>query len=172
MNLIPYDFPITRLLQQQFQEEEHMAYQERAMKAYAHGVTNFRTEIEFTKTGGEISKSIEGVLLTLNTKLEKCKSDIAEICKRREIDPKEVIEAGSDEQAVGTYSMKAETNMGPRHSNALVRELQEDLTNLRRFGMMVESYNGDISSLQRIQKNIDEDANFKLSFDELTNFGF
>ena len=172
MNLIPYDFPITRLLNEQMHEVEQMAYQERAMKAYAHGVSSFHTEIEFTKTGEEISKSIDGVLSKLNTKLEQSKADIAEICKRREIDPKEVIEAGSDETAIGTYSMKAETSMGARHSNALVRELQEDLTNLRRYGMMVESYNGDIISLQRIQKNIDPKGSFQLSFSELTNFGF
>lgn len=168
----PYNNPLTAFLEQIREVKPIMAYQERAMKAYAHGVSNFHTEIEFTKSGEEISKSIDGVLSKLNTKLEQCKADIAEICKRREIDPKEVIEAGSDENAIGTYSMKAETSMGARHSNALVRELQEDLTNLRRFGMMVESYNGDISALLRIQKNIDPKANFKLSFSELTNFGF
>ena len=170
--LTPYNNPITRLLEQ-MTEVEPMAYQERAMKHYAGQVIHFNTEIEFLKSGEEISKSIDGVLKTLNERLEKCKADIAEICKRREIDPKEVIEAGSDEVAVGSYSMKAETSMGGRGAtNALVRELQDDLTHLRRFGMMVESYNGDIINLQRIQKNIDPKASFKLSFSELTNFGF
>lgn len=169
--LTPYNNPITRLLEQ-MHEVTPMAYKERAMQAWDGRVSRFNTDIEFTKTGEEISKSIGEVVKDLAARSEKVKADIAEICKRREIDPKEVIEAGSDEQAVGTYSLKAETSLGRNSPQTLVRELQEDLTNLRRFGMMVESYSGDIVSLQRIQKNIDPKGSFKLSFGELTNFGF
>lgn len=167
----PYNNPITRLLEQ-MTEVAPMAYRERALQAFDGRVPRFHTEIEFTKTGAQIFDSIGGVVRDLNTRLEKIKADIVEICKRREIDPKEVIEAGTDEAAVGTYSLKAETNMGRGTSQALIRELQDDLTNLRRYGMMVEAYTGDIASLVRVQSNIDPKATFQLSFTELTNFGF
>lgn len=169
--LIPYDNPLTALLGQ-IQEVEPMGFQERAMKAYDGRISNIHTELLFKKTGEEIGKSLEGVVKKLSTKLEETKVSIAEICKRREIDPKEVIEAGSDEVAVNTYSMKAETSLGRGTSNTLIRELQEDLQNLRRYGMMVESYTTDITSYQRIQKHIEPKREFDLSFNELTNFGF
>jgi len=149
-----------------------MAYQERAMKHYAGQLTNFSTQLKFIKTGEQISKSIEGVVTKLITRSEEAKVSVQEICKRRELDPKEVIEAGTDETAVGTYSMKAETSMGKNTSNTLIRELQEDLTHLRRYGMVIESYKQDVENLQRIQKNIEPKREFDLSFDELTNFGF
>lgn len=148
-----------------------MGYQERAVQAWSGRVSSFNTEVTFQKTGKEIKESINGVVAKLMTRTEKVKADIADICKKRELDPKEVIEAGSDEMAVETYSNKA-TNSLPQKSNALIRELQEDLQNLRRFGLMVESYTGDVESLQRIQKNIQDDRPFDLNFQELTNFGF
>ena len=166
--------PATQLMQyiENYTEVEPMAYQERAMKHYAGQITNFSTEVKFSKKGQDIGKSIDGVVAKLITRSEEAKASIADICKRREIDPKEVIEAGSDEVAVNSYSMKAETNLGRSTSNTLIRELQEDLTHLRRYGMMVESYRQDIENLQRIQKNIEPSREFDLSFDELTNFGF
>lgn len=149
-----------------------MAYQERMMKHCAGQITNFSTQLKFIKTGEQISKSIESVVTKLITRSEEAKAAIADICKRREIDPKEVIDAGADEVAISNYSSKAETSMGKNTSNTLIRELQEDLTHLRRYGMVIESYRQDVENLQRIQKNIESKREFDLSFDELTNFGF
>lgn len=169
--LTPYNNPITHLLEQ-MTEVTPMAFREQMAKAYAGHVSSIHTELLFKKTGEDISKSLDGVVKKLNVKLEEVKANIAEICKRREIDPKEVIEAGSDEVAVNTYSMKAETSLGRGSPNTLIRELQEDLQNLRRYGMFVESMNTDITSFQRIQKNIEPKREFDLSYAELTNFGF
>lgn len=130
------------------------------------------SKILFKKTGLEIKQSIEEVVKLLEEKSAKAKTDIEEICKRRELDPNEVIEAGTNENAVQTYSTKAETSMGGGRTNSLIRELQNDLFALRQHAAAIESYKNDIDSLRRTQKNIEPERAFDLSYQELVEFGF
>lgn len=130
------------------------------------------SSILFKKTGMEIKQSIEGVVKLLEGKSVLAKASIEEICKRRELDPLEVIEAGTDANAVQTYSTKAETSMGRQSSNGLIRELQNDLFALRQHAAAIESYKNDIDSLRRTQKNIEPERAFDLSYQELVEFGF
>lgn len=130
------------------------------------------SKILFKKTGSDIKQSIDGVVKLLEEKISSAKTSIEEICKRRELDPSEVIEAGTDENAVQTYSTKAETSMGRQSSNNVIRELQNDLFSLRRHAATIESLKNDIDSLQRTQKNIEPEREFDLSYQELVEFGF
>jgi hypothetical protein len=132
-------------------------------------VDNFK--VTFNKTGKQIAESITGVLDLNRITIEELKADIAEVCKRRDIDPKEVIEAGSDEVAVEAYSMKASNN-SPARTNTLVMELQRDLTDLRMHGMHIESITQSNKALERVQKHIEKERVFDLSYSELTEFGF
>lgn len=133
---------------------------------------NYNSDLLFSKTGKEIKESIEGTMKARFTKIEELKAKVADICKKRELDPKEVIEAGTDEIAVQTYSLKAETSMGPSRANNLIRELQEDLQALRINASIIESENHEIASLQRVQKNIELDRKFDLTYNDLVEFGF
>lgn len=130
------------------------------------------SKLLFKKTGLDIKESINGVVKLLEEKAEKAKTSIEEICKKRELDPKEVIEAGTDENAVRTYSTKAETSLGGGRANSLIRELQDDLFALRQHAAAIESYKNDIDSLRRTQKNIEPGREFDLSYQELVEFGF
>ena len=132
-------------------------------------------ELTFAKKGIAIIESLESKITELGDKAAEAKKRITEICKRREIDPKEVIEAGSDEKAISTYSTKMESNLpavGRMHTNAVVRELQEDMANLRIYGAEIEENYSVIADLRRIQRNIEPTREFQLSFETLTRFGF
>jgi len=134
---------------------------------YGHG-----SDLLFSKTGKEIKESVEGTMKARFAKIEELKAKVAVICKNRELDPKEVIEAGSDEVAVQTYSTKAETSMGGSRANNLIRELQADLQALRIYASTIEMEKGTIETLQRIQKNIELERKFDLSYNDLVEFGF
>ena len=109
------------------------------------------------------------------TKQQKLKNVLLKSVKRREIDPKEVIEAGSDEKAINTYSKKLESilpDTGRPHTSAAVRELQEDMNHLRTYAAEVEENYSVIADLRRIQRNIEPTREFQISFETLTRFGF
>ena len=92
-----------------------MAYQERAMKHYAGQLTNFSTHLKFIKTGEQISKSIEGVVTKLINRSEEARVAVAEICKKRELDPKEVIELRGRYQKfveMSVFPLKHQIEMG------------------------------------------------------------
>jgi len=132
-------------------------------------------EITFTKKGIAIIESLESEITKLGDKAAEAKKRITEICKRREIDPKEVIEAGSDEKAINTYSKKLESilpDTGRPHTSAAVRELQEDMNHLRTYAAEVEENYSVIADLRRIQRNIEPTREFQISFETLTRFGF
>lgn len=128
--------------------------------------------ILFKKTGLEIKQSIDKVVSEIEERSTKVKGEIEEICKRRELDPGEVISAGSDEVAVQTYSTKAESSLGGSRTNSIIRELQDDLFALRRLGATVESLKNEADSLRRTQRNIELERSFDLSYQELVEFGF
>lgn len=130
------------------------------------------SDLLFSKTGKEIKESIESTLKGRFSEIEELKAKVAVICKNRELDPKEVIEAGSDEVAVQTYSTKAETSMGGSRAGNLIRELQADLQALRIYASTIEMEKATIESLQRIQKNIELERKFDLSYNDLVEFGF
>ena len=149
-----------------------MAWTERAMAHRAGRQNQYGTSLHFKKKGADIKETINNVTKNFMECIEKNKAEIATICKRREIDPKEVIDAGSDENAVQTYSTKMEAGLGNNKTNSLIRELQDDITTLKVNASNIESFEQDIASLERIQKNIEPAREFDLSYNELVEFGF
>ena len=60
--------------------------------------------LRFKKTGEEINTSLELVIEDNCKDIEAAQTEITTICKRRELDPKEVLEASQDEQKFEAYS--------------------------------------------------------------------
>jgi hypothetical protein len=129
------------------------------------------TDLKFKKTGSEIQVSIQRKLEEL---VQNCKNDekeIAEICERRGVEAKEVIDAANDENATAAYESKAYGRLPTKHNKA-VEDMQADMNLLRQLSASISFTRTGIESLGRVSKNIELKREFDLDFQELTLFGF
>ena len=126
--------------------------------------------LKFSKPGSAIRASVATVITDINKGIDEKVTTLTQICKRREVDPKEVIEAGSDATRIENYSSRALTN-APQ-ANSLLRELEKDLNMIKSLGISISMDKDEIESLSRISNNIELDRKFDLSYDELVQFGF
>lgn len=147
----------------------------KAQKFMAVGVMkemrNRDSEIVYKKTGAQIQESLKAVILNLKKDGEDFKGDISRLCKVRDIDVKEVLEAGTDSEEVQNYSSKAFANV-PGKAKGLYEELQRDLVEIQNLVSALTHCNGQIEYFEKVTKNIEPERSFDLSYNELLNFGF
>ena len=135
--------------------------------------------VEFNKTGKDIITSLNKKVEGLIAKSEEVKEKIAVICKKRELDPKEVLDAGEDAEKVASYSNKMSNSVSNNGNFSdvpqnIVQSLQQDINNLRVFGSKVARLKTEITDCERVKNNLASQAEqtFKLSYDELVQLGF
>lgn len=138
--------------------------------ARRHGQGLVVPNMKFFKNGEEIQKAIANRVEILNSEIKTSKTLIEDICKRREIDSKEVLEAGDDEVKTAAYSEKA-FSKGPK-ANSAIRELEAEIMLLKSHGYEIVRTGVLINELDRVRKNIQIDTVFSLSFDEICDLGF
>lgn len=126
--------------------------------------------LHFKKQGGEIREAIKLRSSKLAVEAEGLQKAIGVLCKARDLDMVEVLAAGDDEQAVGTYSNKAFNN-APK-TNLVLKALQEDLNTIRRQVRELQVVKGTNEALQLVADNIEVGRDFDLTFDELRTLGF
>lgn len=126
--------------------------------------------LTFIKTGDEIRKAITGRIAVQKGEIEKLQSEINDICKRRDIDVKEVIDSAVDHTRIEAYETKAMSNVA--QTNALMNALQLDLNRLRVNSSMIISVRNDIDFLDRVARNIAPEGKFELFYNDLVSFGF
>lgn len=133
--------------------------------------------VKFQKAGKDIIGSLNKRIEDRIGKSEEFKTKIAEVCKNRELDPKEVIDAGEDAEKVASYSNKMSSSMAPGGNfqsvpKGLVEALQADINNLRVWGSKVARLKTEITDYERVRNNIKEADSFVISYDELVQLGF
>lgn len=133
--------------------------------------------VKFTKTGKDIVTSLTKKVGTLNKKGEELQAKISEVCKARELDPKEVIEAGEDAEKVATYSNKMSNSVGggtyQNIPKTVIEALQADINNLRVWGSKLARLKNETIECERVIHNLPESGvSFTLSYDELVTLGF
>lgn len=138
------------------------------MLAAGHG--HHTETLRFTKTGAEIQGSLEKKIGLILKDIEEDKKEIAEICKKRDLTVDEVLGADDDEK-VEAYSSKAMSNSPSKVSSA-VRELQQDLDNLKAFTWGIKNQESQITNFNRIKSNIEPGRKFDLTYSELVEYGF
>lgn len=130
--------------------------------------------LKFWKTGKEIIESVGKRVKATEQKMKDAQKDIAKLCKKWKLDPKEVIEAGADHERVSAYTTKMENSIGASRqlSKGLVAALQEDVTNLRSLASSLQVHKAHIDNLNRIKNNVPSDSNNALSYRDLESLGF
>ncbi len=132
--------------------------------------------VKFTKSGKDIIASLTKKVSGLNAKGEELKAKIAEVCKARELDPKEVIEAGEDQEKVATYSNKMSNSVGggsyQNIPKTVIEALQADINNLRVWGSKLARLKAETVECERVINNIAADTSFSVSYEELSYLGF
>lgn len=128
--------------------------------------------LRFLKTSKQIQLALAGRIAESETKRQALRSQIEAICKVREIPPEEIYEAGDDEEAISTYSMKMSGSykQAPR---SIVEALQADIETLARLGREHAKRLNGIAELSRVAVNFENpDRTFDLSYLELATLGF
>lgn len=133
--------------------------------------------IKFTKTGQEIVTSLNKKIEGLQKRGEEFQKKIGEVCKARELDPAEVIEAGEDQEKVASYSNKMSNSVGAgSYQNvpkSIIESLQADINNLRVWGSKMARIKTEVTDCERVKNNINgSGVKFELSYDELVTLGF
>lgn len=126
--------------------------------------------LKFAKTGGEIQQAIDTRVTTLGGKIEAAQQEVQKICKDREIDATEVLEAGIDEEKIGAYSSKI-MNSAPRAQSAL-RALEDDIAKLKIAAHNIEYSKKTIEDLTLIKRHVQAGRSFDLDLSELYVLGF
>jgi hypothetical protein len=148
-------------MRQKFEERVHRAGMQQSLDV---------ATLRFKKTGEEIIKSLNVVAEHNRKDIEAAQEKITAICKRRELDPKEVLEASQDEQKFQAYSTSLYNN-APQASSAL-KALEADLNMIRHNTMSIRMTRSENMDLQRIAENLEDDRIFDLTYDELVQLGF
>ena len=131
--------------------------------------------LRFKKTSGEIKTAILARVKVLQERQEKLRTEVGEICKRWDLPPAEVYDAGDDEDAINTYSTKMSSNIdnGRQMNKGIVLQLQNDTRRLRDLGREHADRIKTLEELNRVSMNLGVDSReFDLTFDELATLGF
>ena len=132
-----------------------------------------QTDIKFQKTGKEIQESIKNRIILLGAEIETRQAEMATICKNREVDLQEVLDAGEDAHRIETYSNKMSSNVGRVGTKTVLEALQKDLTFLRESTSYVYNNRKVIERLERVSRNLQSSVVYAaLSYDELVLYGF
>lgn len=142
----------------------------REAKAYGGGHGIFSDAVKFMKTGKEIQDAILGKIKVIQADAEESRKEIGEICKRRDLDLKEALEAAEDDVKFEAYSTE-NFRKAPQSNNAL-RELEKDFHTLRALTFGIQKSKEDVEELNRVFKHIEPARKFDLSYGELFAFGF
>lgn len=134
----------------------------------AHAVGDFRS-LTFNKSGSEIQRAIDSRLEQLESENRSERNTVAKICKDRQIDVDEVLNADTEEK-VGAYSQKV-LDTAPRAALAL-QALERDLSTIRQATNRIWANNHASRQLALIKKNIEANRGFDLTFGELASLGF
>lgn len=128
-------------------------------------------KILFQRTGAEVKEAIEKKIREHVQREETLTSELGEICRRRELDVAEVLEADDDEK-VQQYSSKAANSIGSARTNSIVRELQLDLDKIRQHSRHIALRRAAIERLQLLARVIRPTESWALTYGELVLFGF
>jgi len=129
--------------------------------------------ITFKKSGAEIFDRIKSFVGTLESEdLSKLRGELETICKDREVNVTEVLEAGDDHDAHMEYSSKYMSAPGAPRGQGQIAALETDLNRIRKLVFNVTFLERRIENLKRIGTNIDKKDEFKLSYAELVELGF
>ncbi len=126
----------------------------------------------FTKSGAVIQESIGRQVGLIHSDTEARQARISDICKTREIDPKEVIEAGDDYDKVSTYSEKISNRYLNVGAKSVLDALQADLQALRNESSWIASNKRRTERLERMSRNMDAQAIYPLQYSDLVELGF
>lgn len=153
------------------------AYYDESNSYYEGEIEMHLTNVKFNKTGAEIVASLNKKVEGLQAKAAETQGKIETVCKARELDPNEVIEAGEDAEKVATYSNKMSNSLGngsyQNVPKTVIEALQADINNLRVWGSRIARLKGDINECLRVKNNIKGDTTvFVLDYSELVALGF
>jgi hypothetical protein len=140
-----------------------------AMGMYAAAKGSSDSDVKYTKSGAQIQASLRNVIKNYHDDVEGFKADVYKICKTREIDAKEVFEAGTDPAEVENYSNKATSNIKARGA---LQELEKDLNELQNLIGAIQHGQNRIEYFERVIRNIESARTFDLTYYELVSFGF
>jgi hypothetical protein len=151
--------------------------------AIDNGMIHLSDNVYFNKMGKDISSQIHARLSKLASEIETQKSSVAEVCKKREVDLNEVlkdkdvnamINGDMHEDALYASSRSLSNAVGSMNNApmTLAKAVMEDLKKIIKVASFVVSTNAHMEHLTRVQKNLNSDETYKLTYANLLQFGF
>lgn len=148
-------------------------YEEDYMHKQFKGILAVPT-LRFSKTGKQIKEVLSKSIKGFEKENADLKKKIAEICKKREIDPKEILESKTSEDFLrnsAIYSTRMESAVAGL-SKGVLQSLQDDINELQTSASTLSGNLWQIEMRNQVASNIEPNRKHDLTYAELSELGF